>query len=44
MSRDEKKSKQTIEAKASKKQSDYQSGKTAKTEIKEPAKGKKAKK
>ena len=44
MSKNEKKSKQTTEAKASKKQSDYQSGKTAKSEIKEPAKNKKTKK
>lgn len=41
MSNNDKKSKQTNEAKASKTQSDYQSGKSAKAEIKEPAKNKK---
>ena len=40
MSKDSKKAPQTSEAKASKTQSDYQSAKTDKTEIKEPAKKK----
>ena len=43
MSKNEKKSKQTNEAKAAKTQSDYQSGKTSKAETKEPAKNKKSK-
>lgn len=44
MGKNEKKSKQTDESKSSKTQSDYQSGKAAKAEIKEPLKGKNAKK
>lgn len=42
--KNDKKPKQTDAAKATKNQSDYQSGKTAKAEIKEPAKNKKGKK